>query len=335
VSHPAPTPTQAAAEAVARFAQDVERLRAEMARVIVGHAEVVQSALVCLLAEGHLLLEGVPGTGKTLLVRTLAAGLDLRFGRIQCTPDLMPADVVGTWLVTERDGQRDFTFREGPVFAHVVLADEINRATPKTQSALLEAMQERQVTAGGRTFPLPQPFVLLATVNPIEMEGTYPLPEAQLDRFLLKVRVPAASVAEIEEILDRTTRAEETRIAPVLSGSRVREMQALVRQVPLGSRPRHWAARLVHATRPDAEEAGPLTRRFVRYGASARAAQSLVLCGKVLSLAQGRAAVAREDMARVAGAALRHRLVLNFDAEAEGVDPDAIVAEALAQAGTG
>ena len=324
-----------AAAAVAAYARDVQALRDEIGRVIVGQAPVVDAAILALFAGGHLLLEGAPGTGKTLLVRTLAAALDLDLGRIQCTPDLMPADVVGTYLVEERDGRREFTFRQGPVFAHLVLADEVNRATPKTQSALLEAMQEHQVTAGGKTFALPDPFVVLATINPIEMEGTYPLPEAQLDRFLLKVLVPGPSPAEIEAILDRTTGAAIPQARRVLDGERVRAMRALAREVPLGSRVRAWIARLVAATRPDAKEAGPLVKRYVRYGASARAAQALALGGKHLALAAGRAAVARDDVRTLAHAALRHRIVLSFEAEAEGIAPDALVDEALDRAGKG
>jgi MoxR-like ATPase len=326
---------QETAQAVARFADDVGRLRAEIGKVIVGHEGVVEAAVLCLFAGGHLLLEGVPGTGKTLLVRSLAGGLDLSFGRVQCTPDLMPADVVGTYLVTEEQGRREFVFRRGPVFANLLLADEVNRATPKTQSALLEAMQEQQVTAGGQTFPLPDPFMVLATVNPIEMEGTFPLPEAQLDRFLLKCMVPNSDVAEMETILDRTTTDAAPAAEAVLDVERVRAMRDMARQVPLGERPRHWIARLVHATRPEAEDAGPRTRRYVRFGASARAAQALALCGKVMALAGGRAAVAREDLRRIAHTALRHRIVLNFEAEAEGITTEAVVDEALERAGPG
>ncbi len=324
-----------AAETVARYAEDYAALRAEIGRVVVGNDDVVQGALLCLFAGGHLLLEGAPGTGKTLLVRTLAEAIDLSFGRIQCTPDLMPADVVGTYLVAEENGKREFTFRKGPVFANVILADEINRATPKTQSALLEAMQEQQVTSGGTTFALPDPFVVLATENPIEMEGTYPLPEAQLDRFLLQVLVPNAEVSELETILDRTTTESTPQASHVLDGPRIRAMQELTRQVPLGERARRWIARIVHATRPDVEEAPQLVRRFVRYGASARAAQALALCGKVLALADGRAAVAREDLGAVTHAALRHRLVLNFEAEAEGIATETIIDAVLSSVGSG
>ena len=326
---------QESAQAVARYAEDVATLRDQVGRVIVGMDGVVENALLCLFSGGHLLLEGVPGTGKTLLVRTIAQALDLEFGRVQCTPDLMPADVVGTYLVTEEAGRREFTFRKGPVFANVLLADEVNRATPKTQSALLEAMQEHQVTSGGQTFPLPDPFVVLATINPIEMEGTYPLPEAQLDRFLLKSMVPNAGPAEMETILDRTTSKATPTVERVLDAERVRAMQQLTRTVPLGDRARTWITRLVHATRPDAAEAGPLTKRFVRYGASVRAAQSLALCGKALALMAGRAAVAREDVRKIAHDALRHRIVLNFEAEAEGMRSEAIVDEALEIVGAG
>jgi MoxR-like ATPase len=328
---------QEGARAVARFAEDHAALRSAVARVVVGNDPVLDAALLVLFAGGHLLLEGAPGTGKTLLVRTLARALDLSFGRIQCTPDLMPADLVGTWIVSEEQGKRSFHFRPGPVFANIVLADEVNRATPKTQSALLEAMEERQVTAGRETFPLPDPFAVLATQNPIEMEGTYPLPEAQLDRFLLKVIVPTPRTSELEEILRRTTAQAPAPVAPVLDGRRILEMRALVRQVPLGDRARAFIARLVKATHPpggpaDGVEPGPLVRRFVRYGASARGAQALALGGKVLALAAGRAAVAREDLRKIARSAIGHRIVLNFEGEAEGIAPDAVVDEALALA---
>jgi len=318
---------------VERFAEDVKALRRAVAQVIVGQQEAVEGAITCLLAGGHLLLEGVPGTGKTLLVRTLAQTLDLKFGRVQATPDLMPADVLGTQVLLEDGGRRELRFRPGPVFANVLLVDEVNRATPKTQSALLEAMEERQVSSGGTTYPLPRPFLLLATQNPIEMEGTYPLPEAQLDRFLLHVETRGADAKELEAILDRTTHSKVAQAGRVLDGARVLELQALAREVPLGERVRGWIARVVLATRPERAEAGPLVKRYVRLGASARGAQALALAGKVLALADGRSAVARDDLKRIAPAALRHRLLLSFEGEADGVEPDALIAEALERAG--
>jgi len=325
----------AAAREIADFQRSLEAVKAMVGRVVVGHREVVDAALVAVFAGGHVLLEGVPGTGKTLLVRAVAKCLDVTFGRIQCTPDLMPADIVGTPWVSEESGRREMRFRPGPVFTNVLLADEVNRATPKTQSALLEAMEERQVTVGGETHRLPAPFVVLATENPIEMEGTYPLPEAQLDRFMLKVLVKGASAAEIETILDRTTGADVPEASAVLDGPRVLAMQALVRRAILGDRVRAHVAQLVESTRPEAPGAPPLVRKYVRYGASARAALSLVLAGKVLALAAGRPQVSRDDVRTLARAALRHRLVLNFEGQAEGITPDAILDEVLAHVGPG
>ncbi len=331
----APLDTATAAREIADFQRSLDAVKAMVGRVVVGHREVIDAALVAVFAGGHVLLEGVPGTGKTLLVRAIAKSLDVTFGRIQCTPDLMPADVVGTPWVSEESGRREIRFRRGPVFTNVLLADEVNRATPKTQSALLEAMEERQVTAGGETHRLPAPFVVLATENPIEMEGTYPLPEAQLDRFMLKVLVRSANAGEIETILDRTTGADVPEATPVLDGPRVLAMQALVRRAILGDRVRAHVARLVEATRPDGPDSPPLVRKYVRYGASARAALSLVLTGKVLALSAGRPQVSRDDVRSLARAALRHRLVLNFEGQAEGITPDAILDEVLTHVGAG
>ncbi len=324
--------TQVAAQIVAKYVDDVAKLQREIGRVIVGNDELVDAVLLCLFCGGHLLMEGVPGTGKTLLVRTLAECVDVDFGRIQCTPDLMPADVIGTYLMTESKGQREFRFRKGPVFANVVLADEINRATPKTQSALLESMQEGQVTAGGKTYPLPVPFVVLATINPIEMEGTYPLPEAQLDRFLLKALVTNLGVEDMETVLDRTTAGVTTSVRPVLDAERIVDMQQLTRQVPLGPKPKRWIARLVDATRPTSPHASDIVKKYVRYGASVRAAQAITLGAKYRALRNGRGAVAIADARAIAHSALRHRLALNFEAEAEGIVPESIVDAALRSA---
>lgn len=326
---------EVAAREVEEFQHSVAALRAAVARVIVGQQPVVDAAITTLLAGGHLLLEGVPGTGKTLLVRTIARSLALQFARIQCTPDLMPADVVGTPWVDEEGGRRTYRFRPGPVFAQIVLVDEVNRATPKTQSALLEAMEERQVTVSGETHRLPEPFFVLATENPIEMEGTYPLPEAQLDRFLLKVLVPSPAAAELEAILDRTAGEAAPEAGPVLDAARVRAMQTLVRRAVLGDRVRGHIARLIEATRPDGPNPPPLVRRFVRYGASARGALALALAGKAIALAAGRPQVSRDDVRGVAHAALRHRVVLNFEGEAEGVTVDRVLDEVLGHVGAG
>jgi MoxR-like ATPase len=317
------------------FREAFARLRAEIGKVMVGQQAVVDAVLVCLFSGGNVLLEGVPGLGKTLLVRTLANTLSLPFSRIQFTPDLMPADVIGTNIVSEdpETGRRRFEFQRGPIFAQVVLADEINRATPKTQSALLEAMQERSVTVGGVTYKLEAPFLVLATQNPIEQEGTYPLPEAQLDRFMMKVNVGYAPLEDLMSILDRTTGAVTPEAAPVVDGPKILAMQRLVRQVVVAPHVKQYAARLVLATHPETDTAaggpnGP-TNRYVRCGGSPRAAQALVLAGKVRALVDGRFHVSYQDVQDVALPVLRHRVLLNFEAEADRVDPDALVKEIM------
>jgi MoxR-like ATPase len=313
-----------------QFREVAACIEAEVGKYIVGQREVIRHTLICLIAEGHTLLEGVPGLGKTMLVRTLAKVLDLRFARIQFTPDLMPADIVGTDILEEmEDRRREFRFQPGPVFANLLLADEINRATPKTQSALLEAMQERTVTVANRSYRLEPPFLVLATQNPIEMEGTYPLPEAQLDRFLFKVNIEYPSSAELIEILNRTTGDVEPEVSVVADGATVLAMGALARQVPVASPVADYAARLVIATHPEGDLAPEMVRKYVRYGSSPRGAQALVLGGKVTALLAGRYNVAFEDLRAVAVAALRHRLLLNFEGQAEGISADDVVAEVV------
>jgi MoxR-like ATPase len=315
-----------------RFRMDFEGLRREIGKVIVGHNEIVEGTLTALIAGGHVLLEGVPGLGKTLLVRTLADALHLKFQRIQFTPDLMPADLIGTNVVLETpEGARKFEFQKGPVFANILLADEINRATPKTQSALLEAMQEHSVTVAGHTYPLPQPFFVMATQNPLEMEGTYPLPEAQLDRFFVKLLVKFPSSAEIETILDRTTEAIEPRAEPTLDGQRILEMAKLARQIPVADDIRRYGIHLVLATHPENAQATDKTRRFVRYGSSPRGAQAMILAAKIRAILDKRYHVARADIRAVAPAVLRHRLILNFEGQAEGVQPDTVIEDVLAR----
>jgi MoxR-like ATPase len=325
------TPTQDVESRAARFRDLLARLKAEVGKVIVGHEEIVDETLVAIFAGGHALLEGVPGLGKTLLVRTLSEALDLRFSRIQFTPDLMPADIVGTNVVVEdATGRKSFEFQKGPIFGNIVLADEVNRATPKTQSALLEAMQEQRVTVAGKTHALEAPFFVLATQNPIEMEGTYPLPEAQVDRFLLKLEVKAPRKEDLIEVLARTTAPAAVKIEKVAGGADVVAMRAFVREVPCARPVLDYAARLTLATHPSSDGAPPLVKRFVRYGSSPRGAQALVLGAKVTALARGRLNVAFEDIAAVIHAALRHRLILNFEGEAEGIRTDAIVDALLA-----
>ena len=317
------------------FCEKFSRVKDEVGKVIVGQTEAVDGVLTALLAGGHVLLEGVPGLGKTMLVRSLAESMHLHFSRIKFTPDLMPADIVGTNLVMESEtGERYFEFQKGPIFANMLLADEINRATPKTQSALLEAMQERSVTVGKRTHQLELPFFVLATQNPIEMEGTYPLPEAQLDRFLFKLKITYPNVEEMHAILDRTTAGEAPRSKPVLGAAEILTMRDMVLEVPIARHVQALAVNIVLATHPSDEglpfELPDMTRRYIRYGASPRAAQALVIAGKIRALLAGRFAVYSDDIRAYARPALRHRIILNFEGEAEGIDVDQIIDEIVA-----
>ncbi|MGM0577121.1 MAG: AAA family ATPase [Myxococcota bacterium] len=317
---------------VQSFKDATDRLTAEVGKVIVGQREVVEGVTTALIAGGHALLEGVPGLGKTRLVRTLAQALDLDFSRIQFTPDLMPSDITGTRVMMQDErGHTAFDFQKGPIFAHIVLADEVNRATPRTQSAMLEAMQERSVTIGGTTYPLEEPFFVLATQNPLEMDGTYPLPEAQLDRFLFKLHVDYPSADELHTILDRTTTWEEPGIEPVLDRDQLLELRHLALDVPVARHVQDFAVRLVHATHPASDEALEVTKRYVRYGASPRGAQAMIRTAKVRAVLDGRFAVATDDIRKVAKPALRHRIIRNFEGEAEGVTTDAVLDEILRQ----
>jgi MoxR-like ATPase len=308
-----------------RFREDFTRAKTEIRKAVVGHEAIIDGVLTCLFAGGHALLEGVPGLGKTLLIRSLSEALHLQFSRIQFTPDLMPADVTGTTIVVEGDHGRDFQFRKGPIFAQIVLADEINRATPKTQSALLEAMQERSVTVGGVSHQLEKPFLVMATQNPIEQEGTYPLPEAQLDRFFFKLLLGYSSREELATILERTTTGASPEIHAVLDAETILHHQKLVRRVRVEPVVQDFAVRLTLATHPKGNFATPLVNRFLRFGASPRAAQTLVLAGKVRALLAGRPFVNADDIKSVALPALRHRVMTNFEAEAEGKGVDEIV----------
>ncbi len=321
------------------FRQLAAAIETEIAKVIVGQQDVVRHVLLGILAGGHVLLEGVPGLGKTMLVRTLGQVLHLSFSRVQFTPDLMPADITGTEIMEERgDGLRAFRFQHGPIFANLILADEINRATPKTQSALLEAMQEKTVTVGNQTYPLPTPFFVLATQNPIEQEGTYPLPEAQLDRFLFKVNVPFPSPGDLGEILARTTGKEVPVATAIASAADLLAMQQLAREIPIPSHVSEYVGRLLIATHPNngtlpngraATNGSELVNRYVRYGSSPRGGQAMVLGAKVRALLDGRYNVSYQDVAAVAPAALRHRLILNFEGQAEGVTADQIINDLL------
>ncbi len=315
---------------IEEFQRICAALRDAVGQRIVGQAQVVDEVLICLFAGGHALLEGAPGLGKTLLVRTLAEAMSLRFSRIQFTPDLMPGDIVGTNMIVEDErGQKRFELAKGPIFGQLVLADEINRATPKTQSALLEAMAEQSVTIAGEVHALEPPFVVLATENPIEMEGTYPLPEAQLDRFLFKVLVPSPDEDTLVAILERTTGSGDATVPRVVDGPRLLKLRALVREVHIASALTRYVARLVRASDPSDEAAAPSAKRWLRYGAGVRGGQALVLAAKVHALMRGQAHVGFEDLSRVAYPALRHRLIPSFEAEADGVDTDRILAALL------
>ncbi len=326
-----PTPPRNDLAAVAALAEDYRRLRDEIAKAIVGQHEVVEQLLTGLFARGHVLLVGVPGLAKTLLVSTVARILNLSFRRIQFTPDMMPSDITGTDILQDdpETGRRRFTFIEGPVFANIILADEINRTPPKTQAALLEAMQERHVTAGGRTYGLPDPFFVLATQNPIEQEGTYPLPEAQLDRFMLNVRVPYPTPAEELEILKATTGEAGPDPRVVLSAEQILDVQRLVRRVPVSEHVFEYARDVVRASRPNEPDATDFIRRHVSWGAGPRAGQALILCAKTRALLEGHVHATVADVRHVARPVLRHRIVTTFHAEAEGIDPDAVVAHLL------
>ena len=312
------------------FRETFLKIQEEISKRIVGQKEIIEGVLICLMTGGHALLEGVPGLGKTLLISTLKEVLDLEYQRIQFTPDLMPADIVGTTIVAEDENrQKFFEFQPGPIFANLVLADEINRATPKTQSALLEAMQEKSVTVAGQHRPLVLPFFVMATQNPLEMEGTYPLPEAQLDRFFFKLKVEFPSLDELDLVMERTTKREMPSVEKVSDGKQINELEQIVRDILVAEDVRRYALRLVLGTHPETDDAPEKTKQYVRYGSSPRGAQALILASKVRAILDSRYNVAREDIQAVALPSLRHRLILSFEGEAEGIDPDEIILHLL------
>ena len=341
MTEPIPTTTSSTAEPPAdapmspgRFAELATAIETEVGRFIVGQGALVRQTLISLLAGSHALLEGVPGLGKTMLVRTMSEALDLGFSRIQFTPDLMPADIVGTNIIVEEGGERRFRFQQGPIFSNLVLADEINRATPKTQSALLEAMQEHRVTVAKQQYTLSEPFFVLATQNPLEMEGTYPLPEAQLDRFFFKIDVPFPSEEDLVRIMERTTGTEQPAVGKAATGAEVLAMQRLARDVPIASHVMAYAIRILRGTHPDTEKVPEIVKAYVRYGGSPRGAQAIVLGAKIHALLEGRFNVSYGDVQAVAAPALRHRVILNFEGEAEGISTDSIVRAIIAETPT-
>jgi MoxR-like ATPase len=330
----APTTPDAAPMTPERFAEVATAIEREVGAFIVGQEQLVRQTLISLLAGSHALLEGVPGLGKTMLVRTMSEALDLAFSRIQFTPDLMPADIVGTNIIVEEGGERRFRFQQGPIFSNLVLADEINRATPKTQSALLEAMQEHRVTVAKQQYTLSEPFFVLATQNPLEMEGTYPLPEAQLDRFFFKIDVPFPSEADLVRIMERTTGVEVPTVRKAATGADVLAMQSLARDVPIASHVMAYAIRILRGTHPETERVPEIVKSYVRYGGSPRGAQAIVLGAKITALLDGRFNVSYADVQAVAAPALRHRVILNFEGEAEGISTDSVVRAIIAETPT-
>jgi MoxR-like ATPase len=331
---PSPTAPSSPELPPERFAEMALRIEAEVGRFIVGQQQLVRQTLISLIAGSHALLEGVPGLGKTMLVRTMADALDLGFSRIQFTPDLMPADIIGTNIIVEEGGERRFRFQQGPIFGNLILADEINRATPKTQSALLEAMQEHRVTVAKQQYTLSEPFFVLATQNPLEMEGTYPLPEAQLDRFFFKIDVPFPSEEDLIAIMERTTGVDTPAVGKAATGADVLAMQRLARDVPIASHVMAYAIRLLRGTHPETERVPEIVKTYVRYGASPRGAQAMVLGAKIHALLDGRFNVAYGDVQAVAAPALRHRVILNFEGEAEGINTDSVVRSIIAETRT-
>jgi MoxR-like ATPase len=315
---------------VDRAIGNLTRVRKEINKVIVGQQDVIEGVLICLVAGGHVLLEGVPGLGKTTLLRTLSHVMDLQYSRIQFTPDLMPGDIVGSVMVeNDERGHKALRFQAGPIFANLVLADEINRATPKTQAALLEAMQERTVTSGTSTYSLQAPFLVMATQNPIEMEGTYPLPEAQLDRFLMKILVQYPSRDDLNRIVEITTRDEAVELERVMDREQIAELKAICKQIIIAPHVQDFAIRIVMATQPGTDETAPITTKYVRYGSSPRGAQALIECGRVLALMRGRKHLSIDDIVAVAPAILRHRIILNFDAHADGESTETVLMKIL------